>query len=476
MSFEINADFEQGQLLPQYLDDRIPADHPARYIRDFVSSLNMKELGFRVPRLSSAGRPSYGGRLLLSAWLYGYFHNIRSTRGLERLCRFDLGGIWLTGWQSPDHNTLWRFISNNTELISRLFKEVTLVANDLGLVDLVLQALDGTRIRSAVSTRGSFDAEKLKLMLKDLDTGIKEIMDDIKSQHDTEGKELRLTEELKNQELRRSKIEKALKELKESGRKKLNPNDADARIMKCGKTNESGYNAQACVDEKSGLIVAETVVNDENDTKMLTSMVQKVEENLGIKPLQTIADCGYYSPDELIKAEEKGIDVLVNIPKQMLPGSNTDKYHKSNFYHDRKKDVFICPEGKELVYCGKKRDRHNKDMIVRLYRCTGYKSCSKRYECSKAKRGRIIERGPHYEAVIRQLEKQREEASREKLKRRKSIVERVFAHIKWNMGFNRFMFRGLAKVKTQWSIVCSVYNLKKIYKIWRVNKQTFALT
>ena len=59
MSFEINADFEQGQLLPHYLDDKIPEDHPARYIRDFVFSLDLKGLGFRAPRESSAGRPSY---------------------------------------------------------------------------------------------------------------------------------------------------------------------------------------------------------------------------------------------------------------------------------------------------------------------------------------------------------------------------------------------------------------------------------
>jgi transposase len=474
MSYEINADFEQGCLLPQYLDDKIPEDHPSRFIRDFVNSLDSEELGFRFPRLSSAGRPSYGAKLLLSAWLYGYFHNIRSTRGLERVCRFDLGGIWLTGWQAPDHNTLWRFISSNTFLISRLFKEVTHVASSLGLVDMVLQALDGTRLRSSVSTRTSCDAEKLELMLKDLDSGIKEIMGTIKSQHDTEERELKLTKELKNRELRKSKIERALKELKDSVKKKINPNDVDARIMKCGKTNESCYNAQACVDDKSGIIIGESVVNDENDTKLLTDMVEKVEENPGTKPLETIADCGYYSPEEIMKAEKKGIDVLVNIPKQMKPGMNKNRYHKSHFTYDRKKDVFICSEGKELKYSGKKKDRHNKNLIMKIYRCPEYKDCPKRTKCSKAERGRSLEKGPHYEAVLRQFEKQQDEAARDKLRKRKSIVERVFAHIKWNMGFNRFMLRGLLKVKAQWSLVCSVYNLKKIYKIWKDNRLVFA--
>jgi hypothetical protein len=49
-----------------------------------------------------------------------------------------------------------------------------------------------------------------------------------------------------------------------------------------------------------------------------------------------------------------------------------------------------------------------------------------------------------------------------------------FAQIKWNIGFVRFMYRGLAKVKAQWALVCSVENLKKIFKIWRENKVIFA--
>ncbi|MCP4651752.1 MAG: IS1182 family transposase [PVC group bacterium] len=474
MSYEINAKYEQGRLLPQYLDDRIPEDHPSRFIFDFVSFLNLEELGFRSSSNNSTGHPFYGSGLLLSAWLYGYFLNIRSTRGLERVCRFDLGGIWLTDWHAPDHNTLWRFIAKHNELVSELFIKVTQVASDLGLVDLALNALDGTRIRSEVSTRGRCKAEQLHLMLKNLDAGIIEVMEAIKSQHETEEEELKLTNELKSQEIRKAKIENSLEELKKSGRKRINPNDVDARLMKFDKTKESGYNAQADVDEKSGIIVAETVVNDENDKKMLTSMVEKIEENLGKKPLETVADCGYYSPDELMKAEAKGIDVLVNIPKPMVPECNPEKYHKSKFQYDKEKDVFICPEGKELKYSGKKKDRHNKKMIMKVYRCKKFKNCKKRYECSQAEHGRSLEKGPHYEAVMRQLEKQKEEVAKEKLKRRKSIVERVFAQIKWNMGFSRFTYRGLPKVRAQWSLICSVYNLKIIYKKWKDNKLILA--
>ncbi len=472
MPYEINAKHEQGRLLPQYLDDKIPDDHPVRFVSKFVDSLDLQEMGVIIPK-SGFGPSYYGANLLLGCWLYGYINNFRSTRGLEYFCKNDLGGIWLTDWQGPDHNTLWRFFSRNIGLIEKLFKDVTEVACELNLVELALQALDGTKIRSEVSTRSYSNAEKLELQLENLDERVCEIMQEIKSQRNKEEKELKLTKELKNQKVLKAKIEKAMIELKKSGRKKINPNDVDARLMKNGKTNESSFNAQAGVDAKNGIIIAETVVNDETDNKMLTPMIEKVEENLGHKPEETIADCGYYSPEELMKAEEKGIDILVNIPKQMVPEHNPQKYHKSKFIYDKKDDVFICPEGEKLKCSGKKKDRHNKNMMVKIYNCKKYKTCSKRKECSKAERGRSIEKGPHYEAVLRQLEKQKKQVAREKLKKRKSIVERVFAQIKWNTGFTRFTYRGLPKVKAQWSLVCSVYNLKIIYKIWKENKLIF---
>jgi len=90
MSHEINSYYRQGLLFSPILDDRIPDDHPARFILDFVKTLDLAGLGFKVPDPDSAGRPPYGSGLLLSAWLYGYFYNVRSTRGLERVC----GWIW----------------------------------------------------------------------------------------------------------------------------------------------------------------------------------------------------------------------------------------------------------------------------------------------------------------------------------------------------------------------------------------------
>src|SRR5262245_35901003 len=80
------------------------------------------ELGCRQ-RESEEGRPNYAADLLLKVWLYGYFHKIRATRALEKACMNEIGLLWLTGLEKPDHNTLWRFWRDNKAAIRNVFKQ-----------------------------------------------------------------------------------------------------------------------------------------------------------------------------------------------------------------------------------------------------------------------------------------------------------------------------------------------------------------
>ena len=50
MSRKIRANYEEQLLSPPCVEDWVPADHPARFIRDFVDSLDLKAMGFRVRR------------------------------------------------------------------------------------------------------------------------------------------------------------------------------------------------------------------------------------------------------------------------------------------------------------------------------------------------------------------------------------------------------------------------------------------
>jgi hypothetical protein len=45
---------------------------------------------------------------------------------------------------------------------------------------------------------------------------------------------------------------------------------------------------------------------------------------------------------------------------------------------------------------------------------------------------------------------------------RKQIVEPVFGQIKQAVAFRQFLLRGLAKVKSEWQLVCLAHNLRKL--------------
>jgi hypothetical protein len=56
---------------------------------------------------------------------------------------------------------------------------------------------------------------------------------------------------------------------------------------------------------------------------------------------------------------------------------------------------------------------------------------------------------------------------------RPAIVEVAFAQIKEQMRFRRFTVRHWANVRTQWSLLCTAFNLKKLYRRWLVGQIAF---
>jgi hypothetical protein len=49
--------------------------------------------------------------------------------------------LWLTGWQHPDHNTLWRFYKEHRIEMRHLFKLTVRTAVNMDLMDMAVQAI-----------------------------------------------------------------------------------------------------------------------------------------------------------------------------------------------------------------------------------------------------------------------------------------------------------------------------------------------
>jgi len=464
MNREIDADFNQALMFPPVVEQWIGNDHPARFVRDLVDSLDLEALGFYV-RASEVGRPNYSVRLLLRVWLYGYFSGVRSTRKLERACLNDMGLIWLTGMNAPDHNTLWRFWLVNKKALRNIFKQSVKIALNADLVGFVVHALDGTKIMARSSKEGIWNRHNLEKALNKIDESIKEIMSQVETAQRKEQGEYRLPEELKDSLKRKEVIQASIIKLDEIERNHFHPSEPEARMMKNTRSIELSYNAQAVADQKSGMIVAQDVVSDETDMDQLVPMLDRVQENLGKVSQETLADGGYNSTIQLGLAEQRGYEVLTNGRKKELTADVEWPYHSSRFIYDQQRNCCVCPEGNILTY---ERTKATKSLRyqVKAYRCKSFRNCVFRERCTKDPRGRMVEITPYHTAIIRQREKRRDPNKIKLLKARKVIVEPVFAWIKERLDFRRWTLCGLENVKAQWALICSTINFKKLYQYW----------
>lgn len=463
MSRELRADYTTRFLFPPALEDWVKADDPARYIRTFVDSLDLREIageewaeGIEDPN----GRPHYAFDLLLKVWLYGYVYNIRSSRKLERACRQMMPLVWLTGMFEPDHNTLWRFWKRYRTALKKVFVSSVRVALEANLVGMVLQAIDGTRIATAASQRKAWHRTDLEKILSAVDQKIVNLEREISAAKEgaTEVDD-RLPQDLQNETQLKAAVQEALRTLDAAGREHMHPHDPDAKMMKGGtaKRIEFAYNAQAICDASHGIVVAADVVDEENDQHQLAPMLEQVRQNTGRMAEETLADSGYDTAESLAKAEELEASVLV---AQSVNPDKVGPYHLARFTYDEQAGTVHCPIGQQLLKVGLTH-HYEKPHALTRYRCEVWSSCPVGRSCSK-KRARMIEVGPHYGAVQRQREKRASADNKKRLRRRSEIIERLFGQTKGNDGFRRWTFCGKEKVAAQWTMICTAINLRRI--------------
>ena len=82
----IDADFSKTFLFPPALEDFLPSDHPARFVRELVEYL-LPSLELKWKKEDGEGRPPFASALLLRVWVYGYLHRITTVRKLEAACK-----------------------------------------------------------------------------------------------------------------------------------------------------------------------------------------------------------------------------------------------------------------------------------------------------------------------------------------------------------------------------------------------------
>ncbi len=282
---------------------------------------------------------------------------------------------------------------------------------------------------------------------------------------------------------RRQELETRKQELKPEHRDKhkINLVEPEARTMSGVAGNQClpGYNAQVSVEGKNGFIVAEEVVAEPNDQRQLSGQVENVNRNIGEDPARkNTLDAGYHTKDELQKAKEKKLDLVVADPAPENRSTKSTptpveeilrkerKVQRADFVFHKEDDFYQCPAGEKLEF---QRTCKSGGVTGRVYKistsctlCPLFKLCVGGKSKSSVKQ---IHRDDREHLAEDMYEKLQTEEAKERLKKRRCTVEPAIGCLKQNLGFRRFRLRGLEKVKTEFLLMCLAYNFNKLFRL-----------
>lgn len=211
----MRADHEQVLALPPRLDEWIPPEHPVRFVRDFVASLDLASLGIRQPR-SSQGGPAYDPALMVGVWLFGWMERIRSSRPLAKACLRDVAFILLTGNRQPNDSSLRRFFRENREAMRSLFQQTVRVSVKAGLVGFAVHAIDGTKMGSASSFDSALHRKALEDKLQRLDKITDEQLAEMERVEQLQEASYAMPAEMADPQTRRERLRALLEEEKKT--------------------------------------------------------------------------------------------------------------------------------------------------------------------------------------------------------------------------------------------------------------------
>ena len=356
-----DMDREQMWLLPPTLDDLLQLDHPARFVAEFVGAQDRdgwSEIGVEIEG-DPLGSPAYHPRALLCVWLYGFMTGVGSCRMMEAACRDQIPYLWLTGWQRPGHNTLWRFYQRHRHGMRALFKRTVRTAVALELVDLAVQAVDGTKLAANAAMDRTYSEEKLGQLLDRVDHAIEDL--EVQNEGGEGGLPARLPEQLVSRKALRERVRQAMEQLPGQHRpsrtkrtNRINLTDRDARLMKTRQGIVPAFNAQAMVSPMTGgegitgmLVTAADLVDETTDHGLLIPMMEQAEAATGTKAAMTLADSGYFAGRNLEECAKRGQEVVVPEKRERRLD---DPYYKDRFVRDEATDTYTCPQGQTLHF------------------------------------------------------------------------------------------------------------------------------
>jgi transposase len=476
MNWIEGTDRLQTHLLPAAVEDYVGPDNPVRFLDAFVVTLDLRAAGFQFPKEDpqGRGRPAYHPGDLLKLYLYGYLHQLRSSRRLEAECQRNLEVIWLMRQLAPDFKTIADFRKDNAQAFKAVVHEFTRLCRQLDLFGGQLLAIDGTKIKAVNAADRNWSQTKLDKQLAQTQERLEQYLqalDQADAQPEAAANQpsaAQLQAKIARLQGRQTQIQDRLQTLAHTGETQLSQTDPDSRGMKGAQGHVVGYNVQGCVDARHHLLVTTEVTNAAADQGQLAPVAQAAKAALELTQAEVVADGGYYKSEDIKACQEMGLEP--HLPAvENSPSERAGFYGKKAFRYDAEKDVYHCPAGARLP-----RRRQMQDKGRTLFNYDNPKACAGcplKTRCTNT-RHRTVSRWEHEASLERMAAAVA--AAPEKLARRKTLIEHCWGTIKWLLP-GGFLMRGKAKVGAEVSLAHFSYNLKRALAVVGLDKLLAAL-
>jgi hypothetical protein len=409
--------------------------------------------------------------------------------------------IWLTEGLAPDFKTIADFRKNNREAIKKLFKNFLFFCHKQNLLALETVAVDGTKMRAQNSVNSSYNRKELPHIKRNIENKINEYLKELEAEDENDFVGLKINTDEVQKTLDKldslKKLNKKLEEVEEAFEdnpelERYFATDPDCRFQSDKGKKRPGYNVQTAGDEKHKLLIAAEVTNKSNDFQQMSFMVEKIEEvkkELGIeKETNVVMDSGYFSETEIMaNTGKENVNIIASDLKQAKENNlnrtgkprslkpPTEEYEFARFKYNKEKNIYICPEGKELHRITKNNSKEVKGKSVIQYNCKDCKNCPKKIFCTNNKNGRSIQVSSNKEFMDNFKESMKTAEKLALISKRKEIIEHPFGTLKRTFGYTHFMQTGMQKVQSEFSLMCFVYNLKRVINILGNEKMMAAL-
>ncbi len=426
-------------------------------ILDAVAEMDLSAF-YGAYRADGHGRPAYEPSMMVALFLYAYARGNRSSRGIERACVEDIACRVIAANHKPDHSTIAEFRKRHEDPIAGLFSEVLALCAEAGLAKVGLIAVDGTKVQANASRFANLDYDQIARQIVaehgEIDRGEDELDSDQRgdelpveaTRHNGRRAWLREAkrrlDDKRAQEAqpipraRQARLKESKRRLEENLAIERRANDAyeayRARgVMKDGRRFGRPPNSYRPPDAPEGRV--NVTDPDSREVKTVRWVIQGynpqavVNENhivLAAEVTIDSSDFGHLEPMLAATRTELELAGIDEQPEVLLADAG--------YWHNEQMDnvtaagiTLLCPP----------------EAATRQGARPGWDSG--RYSWMR------------YVLAT--------DMGHQLYKKRKVMIEPVFAHMKYNRKFDRFGRRGRAAVRSEWRLQAATHNLTKLH-------------